>query len=150
MTQAHLRIIEIAGAGVVLIGVVLLLWLKRPRRLKTSYFTQQWQTLQKLCNNKKTWPQAVIEADRLLDEVLKKRHLPGKSMGERLVAAQRLLSHNDDVWYAHNLYKKLMTDKDIKLKEIDVKDALMGVRQALKDLGALKTQDQDTGKGVRA
>jgi hypothetical protein len=110
----------------------------RPRRLKTDYFQNRWQELQKMCSNAETWPLAVINADKLLDEALKKLRFRGKTMGERLVSAQRTLSDNDSAWYGHKLRNKLVHEPDVKIKERDVKDALMGIRQALKDLGALK------------
>lgn len=130
-------------AGIIL-GVVLLLgiWFivhkKVPRRLKETYFVNKWKELQVFCKQKDTWSQALIEADRLLDEALKKRRFKGKSMGERLVDAQRKLSNNDGVWYGHNLCKKAIDDANLKLKEADVKQALVGIRQALKDLGAFE------------
>jgi hypothetical protein len=71
-----------------------------------------------------------------LDAALKKRRFKGKTMGERLVAAQNSISDNDLVWTAHNMAKRLAEVPDLKLKEKDVKLALIGFRQALKDLGA--------------
>jgi hypothetical protein len=58
-------------------------------------------------------------------------------MGERLVKAQRLLTDNDGVWFGHKLRNRIEEGENVKLKETEVKDALMGIRQALKDLGAL-------------
>lgn len=111
---------------------------RRPRTLKPEYFQRKWQDLQKMCADKATWPLAIINADKLLDEALRKRHFKGKSMGERLVAAQREFSSNDSVWFGHKLRNRLVHESDVKLKETDVKQALMGLRQGLKDLGALR------------
>lgn len=115
-------------------------WRVRVRRkpLNTDYFQQQWVELQKLCRSKDTWPQAVLNADKLLDEALKKSFMRGKNMGERMVAAQRRFTDNDGVWFGHKLRNKVESDPELKLKEEDVKGALIGIRQALKDLGALK------------
>lgn len=107
------------------------------RKLKTKKFQEEWKELQKFCSSKDTWALAVINADKLLDEALKKKKLKGKSMGERLVEAQRQLTDNDSVWFAHNLAKKLLEDSVPRLRESDVKKSLVGVRQALRDLGAL-------------
>lgn len=123
-----------------LLGLILaLLAFKRvPRKLKPDYFKAQWQDLQSLCRDKKTWPEALIAADKLLDKALKKRKYKGKTMGERLVAAQRVFTDNDDIWHAHNLTKKIVEKGSaIRLKESDVKEALISFREALKDLGAL-------------
>lgn len=110
---------------------------RRPRKLDTTLFMSEWKSLQGLCRDKDAWPIAISEADRMLDKALKKRRFKGKSMGERMVSAQRLMTNNDSMWFAHNLYKKLAADPNTKLKEAEVKSALVGFRQALKDLGAL-------------
>lgn len=111
---------------------------RRPKNLNTSYFNERWHDLQRLLGNKETWPLAIINADKLVDEALKKRRFKGKTMGERLVSAQRSLSSNDTVWYGHKLRNKLVHE-DYKLtRKNDVKDALLGFLQALKDLGAMK------------
>ena len=107
------------------------------RKLKVKKFQEQWKELQKYCASKETWALAVVDADKLLDEALKKKGIKGKSMGERLVEAQRQLSDNDGVWFAHNLAKKLLEDSVSRLREADVQKSLVGVRQALRDLGAL-------------
>lgn len=124
--------------------VMLIIW-KIPKRLKVDYFINQWRDLQIHCRDKKKWPDALREADKLLDKALKKRKFKGKSMGERMVSAQRTFTDNDAAWFAHNVHKKITADPNFKLKESDVKDALVGFRQALRDLGALpdgsKTRD---------
>jgi hypothetical protein len=110
---------------------------RKPRKLNKAYYQERWQTLQALLKDKTTWPLAVIEADKLLDDALKRSKYRGKTMGERLVAAQRDIKNNDDVWFGHKLRNRLVHEDKVKLKERDVKDALMGIRAALKDLGAV-------------
>ena len=114
------------------------------RKLKVERFEARWLELQKLCKDVLTWPDAVHEADKLLDIALKKKHFRGKTMGERLVKAQRLFTDNDSVWFGHKLRTRLDHEPDLKLKEADVKNALMGIRQALKDLGALPGSKKDS------
>ncbi len=113
------------------------------RQLNVNKFTLRWKTLQHYCASRKTWPQAIIEADNLLADVLKKAHYKGKTTGERLVAAQHELSANESVWLGHKLRNRLaQKDVDIrKLKKKEIADALTGFRQALRDLGALKKHD---------
>ena len=124
-------------AVLLLLPVMFFIRRKIPIRLNQKYFVKEWRYLQAMCANKDTWPLAIINADKLLDNALKKRRFNGKTMGERLVAAQRKLSNNDGVWHAHKLRNKLVHEQDITLKEKDVREALVGIRQALKDLGAL-------------
>jgi hypothetical protein len=120
--------------------------LKVPKRLKANYFVARWRELQAFCKDKQTWPKALADADRLLDRALKKRKFKGKSMGERMVAAQRTFTDNDGAWFAHNLAKKIVADSNFKLKESDVKDALVAYRQALRDIGALPGELKDAGR----
>lgn len=115
----------------------------KKRIRKIEKFVDEWRALQIMCRDKEQWAKALLGADKLLDRALKKRRFKGKTMGERLVAAQRLFNDNDDVWFAHNLAKKVKTDADVKLKESDVKDALLGFRDALKDIGALQFAKKD-------
>ncbi|MFA5003902.1 MAG: hypothetical protein WC498_01325 [Candidatus Saccharimonadales bacterium] len=126
------------GLLIMLILSVSLLRRRKPGKLNVEYFRDKWQSLQKQCVDKSTWPLAIIDADKLLDEALKKGHYHGKTMGERLVSAQHDIKDNDGVWYGHKLRNRLVHENDVKLKERDVKDALFGIRSALQDLGALK------------
>ncbi|HSH55345.1 MAG TPA: hypothetical protein VK983_00805 [Candidatus Limnocylindrales bacterium] len=137
----NLNTILAVAALVILVALVFgmgYLQRKRPRTLNVEYFQTRWKEIQNLCGDKTTWPLAIIDADKLLDEALKQNKIKGKTMGERLVAVQRSLTDNDGVWYAHKLRNRLVHEQDIRLKEKDVKQALIGFRQALKDLGALK------------
>lgn len=119
----------------------------KKRIRKPEKFADRWKELQNYCRDKATWKEALIEADRLLDKVLKKRKFKGKTMGERLVNAQRYITDNDDIWDAHNLVKKLIdAPEKVRLKEADVKEALISFREALKDLGALPKPKSENAK----
>jgi hypothetical protein len=117
----------------------------RRKKLNIDKYTQRWQELQLHCAQRKTWPQAIIEADELVDAALKRRKYKGKTTGERLVAAQHELSSNDTVWHGHKLRNRLVQeDIDVRtLKKKDVVIAMAGFRQALRDLGALKDPNGD-------
>lgn len=130
-------IIAVIGGAVAIMGLVTF-FLKRPKKdLDKAYFRGKWKDLQKQCAKTETWALAVIAADSLLDEALKKKHFKGKTMGERLVSAQRTLTNNDGVWFGHKLRNQLVHQTDLALREKDIKHALLGFMQALKDLGAI-------------
>jgi hypothetical protein len=133
--------------GVIIFGAAVLFVLtkmgprfnkKLQKGLNQEYFQDRWL---ELLARVKTSPEgmvlAVIDADKLLDEALRKRHFRGKTMGERLVAAQRSLSDNDAVWYAHKLRNRLVHEPNVKLKKTEAQNALQGFRRGLKDLGAI-------------
>ncbi len=127
----------IAGAACVLFAVISVAAKKTPKRLNRNRFQTKWQELQVLCADRSTWALAIIDADKLLDEALKRRHYKGKTMGERMVSAQRTFTNNDAVWFGHKLRNKLVHEQDVRLAQNEVLEALKGIRQGLKDLGAL-------------
>ncbi len=134
------ELILIITFGVIVTAVLIaVIYRKVPKRLKSANYNSQWKELQSLCKDKKTWPDALVAADSLLDKALKKRKFKGKTMGERMVSAQKIFTDNDGIWFAHNLYKKVASQEISRLKEIDIKEALVAYRQALRDIGALSS-----------
>lgn len=128
-----------AVPAVILIAGVLIFLLRRrsPKQLNQQKFVAKWKQLQRFCNKKETWQKAIIDADDLMGEALKKKKYKGGNIGERLTRAQHALTDNEAIWFSHKLRGKIDANPEMKLKETEVKDALIGIRQALKDLGAL-------------
>ena len=128
----------------VLLGAMLLVvfsagWFMKRRapKLDQAKFQERWKDLQQHLPQKQTWPLAIINADKMVDDALKARRYKGKTMGERLVSAQHDLTANDRVWYAHKMRNKLVHEDYSLNRKNDVKEALLGFLQALKDLGAM-------------
>ncbi len=138
LTTKDIEYSVLAASALLLLVVIATLIINR--RYKLSY-DQRWKDIQKMLAKKSNWKDAIIRSDRLLDEILKKKHFKGKTMGERLVSAQHELSANDKVWFSHKLRNKLESE-DIKLTKNDVKESLLGFWLALKDLGAFKKDDK--------
>lgn len=128
----------IVVALIVLVIVVSLLFRIAPKPVRKSKFGAKWKALQKFCAHKETWPRALIDADNLLDQAMKSKKIKGANMGERLVEAQKIFSNNEAVWFAHKLSNKVQDNPSLRLKETEVKKALLSVGQGLKDLGVLK------------
>jgi hypothetical protein len=129
-------------AVIIIFGVIVLALLtkfapRRQSRLDQRFFQEQWAELLARVKTPEGMVLAVVDADKLLDHALKKHHFKGKTMGERLVSAQRMISDNDAVWYAHKLRNRLVHEPNVKLKKKEAQAALAGFRQGLKDLGAL-------------
>jgi hypothetical protein len=130
-------ILIVAAAVIVLLGAFIWFIRRRPKKLNLAEFREKWQSAQSLCAKQETWPLAIINGDKLLDDALKRRRYKGKTMGERMVSAQHDITDNDSMWYGHKLRNKLVHEEMKKLKKKDVMTALIGFREALKDLGAL-------------
>lgn len=129
--------VTVFATSILVILLVIVVHKKRPKRLKQKKYVSDWRNVQDFCKDKETWPEALVDADRLLDKALKRRRYKGKSMGERIVSAQHDLTDNDGVWYAHKLVKSIKTTQNQRLHQKQVKKALIAFRQSLKDLGAV-------------
>jgi len=129
--------------GAIVFGIAVLIVVSRlgykvpSHHLNKKYFQRKWIELLNLVKTPEGMVLAVIDADKLMDEALRRRHFKGTSTGERLVSAQHSFSNNDDVWHAHKLRNRLVHETDVRIKQKDAKAALESLKQGLKDLGAL-------------
>ncbi len=80
---------------------------------------------------------AVIEADKLLDGVLKSMFIPGETLGERLKAAQYSYPNIKNVWPAHKLRNQLVHDSTFEITSSQARRALSDFKSALHVLRAL-------------
>ena len=130
-------LISVIVFGVVALVSIGILSRKVTHKLNQEYYQKYWLELLARVKTPDGMILAVIDADKLLDKALKSRNFKGKTAGERLVSAQRVLTNNDSVWYAHKLRNRLVHEPNAKLKKHVAQTALAGFKQALKDLGAL-------------
>lgn len=79
----------------------------------------------------------VLEADKLVDCVLKTRGVKGKTMGERMKNSSHLFSDNNGIWKAHKLRNRIAHESNVMVSYDEVRYALSAFRKALKDLGAI-------------
>lgn len=77
---------------------------------------------------------AVVEADKLLDTVLRKLHFPGETMGERLKMAAYKYPNISRVWPAHKLRNQLVHDATFEISVRQAKSAVRDFHDALKTL----------------
>lgn len=84
------------------------------------------------------WKFAVIEADTIVDNVLK-NYFQGDTMGERLmnIDKTKLLSI-DDLWEAHKIRNRLAHDADYFLRHAEALRAIRLFESTLKELGAIE------------
>ena len=82
---------------------------------------------------------AVIEADKLLDNMLDSAGYPGKTMGERLKAVNKgQISNLDDVWRAHKVRNKIVHDTDYSITQDEAKWCVETIKDALRSLDMLE------------
>lgn len=81
---------------------------------------------------------AVIEADKILDEILKMTGLTGETMADRLkklTPAQ--LSNIEDVWQVHKARNRIVHEPDYHFTHAEADYAIGVYRAALKELGLI-------------
>jgi hypothetical protein len=107
---------------------------------QTFTVKKEWEAIAKRLTSKDeaNYKLSVIEADKLLDTVLKKLTIPGETMGERLKAIPRSqLPSLDNVWQAHRLRNHLVHTTEFVLTEGKSKQAIDIYKQAFIELKVL-------------
>lgn len=102
--------------------------------------TKEWENILKRLEAKDeaNHKLAVIEADKLLDTVLKKLTIPGSTMGERLKAIPvSQLPSIDNVWQVHKLRNHLVHTTEFVLTDNKAKQAIAIYKQAFIELKVL-------------
>jgi hypothetical protein len=135
-------ILIIGGILTVMVLVFLGMSMATARRsartpLDKQFIGREWQKITALAEHSdQSARYAVIEADKLLDYVLKARGYRGEKMGDRLREAGPDFSYQDDVWQAHKLRNKLVHEAEYEVDHRLISRAIKQFRQALKDMGA--------------
>ena len=80
---------------------------------------------------------AILEADKLLDHVLKAMAMPGTTLGERLKSAQYKYPKLSKVWWAHKIRNQLVHEASFSVNHRTAKSAIHEFEKALKELGVL-------------
>ena len=100
----------------------------------------RWGEITRHVNSNKEleWKFAVIEADKLLDELLKSMGYPGETMGERLMSidSSKLTALNH-LWEAHKIRNKIVHEPDYFLRNVEARGAIDGYKRALEELQAI-------------
>ena len=97
---------------------------------------KNWQRVKSIASGSE--PQfAIIEADKVFDQVLKQRGFRGETMGDRLRSAKPSLKNNNAVWSAHKLRNRLVHETEVKVSKKEVSSALASFEKGLRSLGAL-------------
>ena len=98
----------------------------------------KWQSIQAVSKSGASGLRnSVLEADKLLDYVMKQQGYPGETMADRLRVAQKEFSNRDAVWRAHKLRNSMAHDIDFDLVKSQAMGALNDFERALKELKAL-------------
>ncbi len=100
-----------------------------------------WEHIRGLANssNPSDWNMAILQADALLDNVLKNLGYEGETIADRLkIADPTRLKSLEEVWSAHRLRNAIAHDPLIQHNRETLIHALRMYEHALKELGLLK------------
>ncbi len=105
--------------------------------LPQKVMDERWQSvLEKLeSQDESNYKLAVIEADKIFDDLLKRIGYVGEDMGQRLkqlTIAQ--LANLDEIWQAHKLRNQIVHEPDFKLTHAQAERAVEIFQRALEDL----------------
>lgn len=109
-------------------------------KLTPGKLRRKWQIIEKrlASRDESNYKMAVIEADKLLDNLLERAGYAGKSLGDRLkrlTSAQ--LSNLDALWQAHKLRNDIVHDIETEVKFHQAQQAVSAVKKALEELEAI-------------
>ena len=104
---------------------------------KPGELDRRWKEIEKIGGNL-----AIIEADKLVDAVLKKANIAGESMADRIRRTENLLDKRtyQGMWDAHKLRNSLVHDVDRLVDKDEIESALLKIKKYLTELGAFKSE----------
>lgn len=110
-------------------------------KMNRQEITERWSTIEAMAaGGGPGLRQAIQEADKLLDLVLRQSGGHGDTMGERLKSAKpKFTNYNfyDGAWRAHKLRNALAHEVGFDLVPSQAKEALQDFKQAINNLGAM-------------
>ena len=122
----------------IFIGIDLIILFFVFSKLKKKKFSaaeqKKFSTYRQKISSEPDRAKAVMAADNLLDEVLKKKGYSG-SLGEKLKKARPLFSSNNQLWDAHKLRNRVAHELNASVSANETFQALQSFKKALKDLG---------------
>lgn len=129
-------------AVVIVIGITLLVVISLTRRpgttLDQAKYRERWLTItQNVSDDTGSMQLAVLHADKLLDQAMRERGIPGNTLGERLKNGKTRFNDVNAVWTAHKLRNQIAHDHHVTISRRQTDAALSAFRTALTDLGAL-------------
>ncbi len=88
--------------------------------------------------NESDWKLAIIDADKILDNILKIMGYEGESMGDRLKQMDRGQFPNlDDIWKVHKVRNNIVHDSEYKIYKKDADFTITVYEKALRELKVL-------------
>lgn len=106
--------------------------------LDKSYIDNKWREIDQLMKlgSPSNYSQAVLEADKLLDHILKGYRAPGLTMGDRLKASENRFSAEgyNAAWRAHKVRNEMVHNSEFQVMDYSAKSAMSNFKKAIDEL----------------
>lgn len=125
--------------GIIIYAIISTREHKRPKGVDPRIVRAKWEKIAASASDLRpdNLKLAIIDADKLLDSVLKALGYRGETLGERLKSSENHYSDVNGIWRAHKLRNQIVHDEDVDLVISQARDAMHEYRKALRDLGVL-------------
>jgi hypothetical protein len=137
---AMVVIVVIAIVVLIVIAMVIRRFLTRPELhgLARDRIRSQWAEIERISGSGVMGAKmAVVEADKLLDGVLKSMMMHGSTLGERLKFASYKYPELRKVWPAHRLRNQIVHESTFEISERHARSVIHDYERALKSIGVL-------------
>jgi len=106
--------------------------------LDRQFVANKWQEIEQLLTlgQPSNYQRAVLEADKLLDHLLKGHRAPGLTMGDRLKSSKNKFSAEgyDAAWRAHKVRNEIVHNTDYPVTDFVAKKAIENFQKAINEL----------------
>jgi hypothetical protein len=76
----------------------------------------------------------ILETEKILDEMLSSKQVPGKSADQKIKYVQKFLSLPDKLEYGRNIHKRIIHEPHFEISREETKHIILGYWQAMLDL----------------
>lgn len=103
-------------------------------------FLERWQGVLKHLEslNESEWRVAIIEADKLIDDILTRKGFEGESVAEKLSSIEKgQMKSIDRLWEAHKARNRIVHKADYKIEQSEARRMISYYEEALVELEVL-------------
>lgn len=118
---------------------IVIFFRSREYKIDKKGIKKQWQEIENLLKKpgEMNYKLAVLEADKLLDYVLKSMAMSGKDFAQRIRFASFKFTKLKRIWWAHGVRNQLVHEPSFHLSYGLAKRAVKEFKRALEEIGAL-------------
>lgn len=124
--------------GIILIIIIVLIFSKEETLEWKVIVKKQLSVLNKRLktNDFVTLKSCLIDADKLLDHTLIKKHIKGETLGERLKNSKNLFESKlyNEVWDAHKVRNQLVHEIEFQIKDSELKSHYYKIAKSISSL----------------